>query len=480
MLRFVTESPGRGGRITRREWLRIGGFGAACSLWPRPDVPLWGRQDSKSPPIPGFGRARSVIVVFASGGQSQFETWDPKPHAPREVRGEFAAIPTSVPGTFICEHMPRLAQLAHRYCIVRSMSHADLDHGSAVYLSLTGRYHRRLSSNPDPAADDEPCHGAILTRIRPTRRFVATAVHVNGPAQVPEKIAPGQFAGFLGTEYEPMQVGDVSSGPVALPGLTPLEALPPVRLDARKTLLETLESYRRELHRSRPMTTMSQLYQRAFAMLEDPTTRHAFDLSAEPASLRQRYGRNRSGQACLLARRLVQAGVPFITVIFNHTNRGQDRDPKQADLYGWDTHNDIFLAMREYLLPRFDQAFSALLEDLHERGLLDETLVVAMGEFGRAPLVALEPRFAGASPGRKHWAAVYSIVFAGAGVRGGTVVGRSDRRGAYPASEKYGPWDVQATMFSALGIDPAMRYSDATGRSIPVSNGRPINALYEG
>jgi uncharacterized protein (DUF1501 family) len=172
--------------------------------------------------------------------------------------------------------------------------------------------------------------------------------------------------------------------------------------------------------------------------------------------------------------------VPWITVIWSHSNRGQDTAPNDTDQYGWDTHNDIFEALRVRLLPRFDQGFSALLEDLDARGLLDETLVVCMGEFGRAPLVALEKNFAGASPGRKHWASVYSAVFAGAGVSGGAVYGQSDKIAAHPVSDRVGPWDVAATMFSALGIDPATHYTDSLDRPFPITIGRPIEGLYRG
>jgi hypothetical protein len=201
-------------------------------------------------------------------------------------------------------------------------------------------------------------------------------------------------------------------------------------------------------------------------------------LNAEPASIRDRYGRNRTGQACLLARRLVEAGVPLITVMFNHGIRGQDKAPELTDSYGWDTHNDIFEALRVHLLPRFDWSFSALLEDLEQRGLLQETLVLCMGEFGRAPRVAIEPKFTGASPGRKHWASVYSIVCAGAGVSRGAIVGASDKQAAYPKSPPVYPWDVAATLFSALGIDPGGHYEDSHNRPYPICIGSPITGLY--
>jgi uncharacterized protein (DUF1501 family) len=177
---------------------------------------------------------------------------------------------------------------------------------------------------------------------------------------------------------------------------------------------------------------------------------------------------------------LVEAEVPWITVMFNHSNRGQDQEPSNTDVYGWDTHNDIFDALRTHLLPRFDASFATLLEELDERGLLDQTLVVCMGEFGRAPLVALEPRFAGSTPGRKHWSSVYSIVVAGAGVSRGAVIGKSDRLGAEPLTDRIGPWDVAATMFWSLGIDPTAHYTDTLQRPFAIAQGRPLTELWQG
>jgi hypothetical protein len=374
--------------------------------------------------------------------------------------------------------MPRLAQLADRYAILRTMSHEDLDHGSAFYLSMTGSYHKRRSSNPPPDPMDLPSYGSVLERLRPNQRFLQTSIHVNAPAITPTSPGPGQFGGLLGRDYDPMVVGNVIAEPIVIPGLVPQEALPEVRLETRKNLLKSLESADTEPGRSKKLGEMNALYAQAFDMLATPRARRAFDLSAEPEKVRERYGRNRSGQALLLARRLVEAGVPLITVYQTNSNRGQDQTPDETDAYGWDTHNDIFYALREHLLPRFDLGLSALLIDLEERGLLDETLVVCMGEFGRAPRVAFEANFKGASPGRKHWAACYSVMFAGAGVKRGAVVGTSDSSAAYPKSEKFGPWDLTATIFSALGLDPTGHFTDALGRSFPISTGRPIEALY--
>jgi hypothetical protein len=425
---------------------------------------------------PGFGRAKSVLVVIASGGQSQLETWDPRPEAPSQVRGEFGAIQTAVPGTLVCEHLPRLARLADRYAIVKSMSHEDLDHGSALYLALTGYYHSRRSSNPPPREADHPFYGCVLEQQRRASSFLRSSVLINGPALVPWEPGPGQYAGLLGRQYDSLMIGDVTTDQPAIPGLDELQGVDPSRQSMRKQLLAELQPT--ASIESRSMADMNTLYEQAFGMLDRPAARRALDLNSESPRTRDRYGRHRPGQSCLLGRRLVEAGVPLVTVIWNHSNRGQDRDPDDLEQHGWDTHNDIFDVMGRSLLPRFDQSFSALLEDLDQRGLLESTLVIGMGEFGRAPLVALERNFSGATPGRKHWAAAYSIVLAGAGVRGGSTVGATDRHAAYPISAKYGPWDVTATIFHALGIDPGGHFYDSANRPYLISTGQPISMLY--
>ena len=466
--------------MQRRNWLRsFGGAGLALlgeilrqrSALGRDRVVPADRRHTR-----GFGRAKSVLVVVASGGQSQLETWDPRPDAPSQVRGAFGSIQTSVPGTLLCEHLPRLARLADRYAIVKSMSHEDLDHGSALYLALTGAYHARRSSNPAPQETDHPFYGCVLEQQRPAKTFLRSSVLINGPALVPWEPGPGQYAGLLGRQYDSLMIGDVATERPAVPGLEQLEALPAGRQTLRQRLLSELQPATPFAHQS--MADMSTLYEQAFGMLDRPAARQALDLTAEPAVVRDRYGRHRPGQACLLARRLVEAQVPLVTVIWNHSNRGQDKYPDDLEEHGWDTHNDIFDVMGRSLLPRFDQSFSALLEDLDQRGLLETTLVICMGEFGRAPLVALERNFAGATPGRKHWAAAYSIVLAGAGVQGGKSVGAADRHAAYPMTTKYGPWDVTATIFHALGIDPGGHFHDSTNRPYLISTGQPIYALY--
>lgn len=477
MIRFLNPQGRDAEGVSRREWLRLGGLaGLGLAAGPtaaraRPTARRGG---------PGFGRAKSVILVYANGGQSQLEMWDPKPDAPLEIRGEFRAIATAVPGTFVGEHTPRLARLADRYTIVRSVSHDDLDHGSATYQALTGRAHRQKSSNPPPRPTDFPTLGAVLKRVRPASRFPYTAVHLNGPCLEPVYVGPGQDGGLLGREYEPLVLGDVTEGSSAIPSLDLPPDLPAVRLGSRRSLLESIDDSRQAWQGDRTLTEMSYLYRQAYELLGSRGLREAFDLSAEPADLRDRYGRYRSGQACLLARRLVEAGVPLITVFFNQSNRGQDYTPDVTDAYGWDTHNDIFEALRTRLLPRFDQSFATLLEDLDRRGLFEDTLVVCMGEFGRAPRLTLEPKLAGQSPGRKHWANVYSVVLAGAGVSRGAVFGESDRIAGHPRTDRVGPADVVATILAALGVDPSLEYTDPLDRPFPLTVGRPITGLYRG
>jgi uncharacterized protein (DUF1501 family) len=467
----------RGGRCSRRAWLRLStlaGLGLATSGFAAE------RSNTSAATGRGFGRAKSVLLVFANGGQSQIDTWDPKPNAPLDVRGAFQPIATAVPGIQFCEHMPQIARVADRLTLVRSMSHEDLDHGSAAYLALTGFYHVQRSGNPDPSPNDLPTYGAILRRLRPDSRFVCDAIHVNGPAILPRDPGPGQNGGFLGRAFEPLVVGDPTAATGAIPGLASQADLPTVRLDQRLSLKQSLDQAAQRFERDQRALDLNRLYGQAYDVLASPSAREAFNLEAEPPQIRDRYGRHRSGQALLLGRRLVEAGVPYINVIWNHSNRGQDDQPDDTDLYGWDTHNDIFDALQNRLLPRFDQSFSALIEDLDQRGLLDQTLVVCMGEFGRAPRVALEAKFKGATPGRKHWATVYSIALAGAGVQRGAIVGASDRLGGEPVTERYGPWDVAATMFHALGLDPHGHYTDLQDRPYAIAQGKPIEALYRG
>src|SRR5262245_39553120 len=239
MLRFLCDERRRDGSLTRREWLRVGGLAGLGALAAGGSARLAAREP---PPLtPGCGAAGSVLLPFTGGGVSQLDTWDPKPDAPAEIRGEFRSLQTPVPGTRVCEHLPLLARLADRYALIRSMSHDDVDHGSACYLALTGQFHARKSSNPPPTPGDFPTYGAIVRRVRPTALFPYTAVHVNGPLLTPREAGPGQFGGLLGRAHEPLVIGNVSEQD-ALPGLEPRPDVPAIRLDARRSLLQTIDA----------------------------------------------------------------------------------------------------------------------------------------------------------------------------------------------------------------------------------------------
>jgi len=311
----------------------------------------------------------------------------------------------------------------------------------------------------------------LLHRVRPDRRFPHSAFHVNGPLLAPREPGPGQYGGVLGRGYDPLDLGNVTEGTALLPTLAPRADLPATRLSDRRNLLNGLDS-------SRFPAAAAPNASQAYELMNSRHVRDAFDLSHEPARVRERYGRFRAGQACLMGRRLVEAGVPWVTVFCNHNIRGQDFHYGEPDHYGWDTHNDIFEDMKDPLLPRFDQAYSALLEDLHERGLLKETLVVCMGEFGRAPLVAIEQTAGRGSPGRKHWAACYSVLLAGAGIAAGAVYGKSDRRAAYVRDEPVSPGDLAATMFHTLGIPANTHFHDLTNRPSRIVSGNPVVKLF--
>lgn len=372
-----------------------------------------------------------------------------------------------------------MAKLLDRCALIRTMSHEDLDHGSAVYLTLTGFYHRRRSGNPPPTPIDRPTLGALYENMRHRSDFVRSSIHLNGPILVPTEPSPGQNAGFLGPAAEPLQIGDVTAAPVAVPGLESFADLPEIRLSSRQSLLSGLDLFLRD-GETRQLAEQSGAYRQAFDLLHRPECRKAFELESEPDSVREQYGRHRTGQACLLARRLVEAGAPWITLFWNHSVRGQDEAPNETDLYGWDTHNDIFYALKNHLLPRFDQSFSTLLTDLADRGLLDTTLVVCTGNsVGRRwwPWNRTLPVLRrAANTGRA--AIRYSP--RGPEFAPGLVVGRSDRRAAYPESRGYGPWDLAATMFSAAGISPELTLHDGLQRPFPLCEGHPILDLYTG
>jgi hypothetical protein len=382
------------------------------------------------------------------------DTFDLKPDAPAEVRGEFPPTATSVPGTQISSLLPALAERAHRYAIIRTVSdeYTGGAHGQSVYLALTGHKNPRVNGDDiRPAADDYPCVGSAVARLRGAGNALPGHVWL---LDMHRRTFAGEGGGFLGQAHDPFRIlQDPNRPDFRIQGLAPAQDVSLERLGGRRGLLDRL---RREGDAALGAKPLDAYQERAFNMILAPRTQAAFDLKAEPAAVRDAYGRHKFGQGVLLARRLVERGVPLVTVYWN----GEEVPG------GWDLH----YKNRERLPPLagpLDRAFSALLDDLAARGLLDETLVVWMGEFGRAPLIEREG-------GRGHWGRCYSVVLAGAGVNAGMVHGRSDRRAAYPLDGAVSPQDVVTTIYHCLGIAADAELTDALGRPYRLCQGEVI------
>jgi hypothetical protein len=448
--------------ITRREWLRIGGLGAFGLSLP---ALLGSRAAASGPADSSFGKAKSCIVMFHLGGPPQHETWDPKPDAPAGIRGDLKPIATNVPGIQVGELMPRVARHMDKLCILRALSTDDNAHSSSGYWMLTGVPHQPTNSeNAKPGApNDWPCLAALVQHLRPSRGGLPAAI------TLPEHIWntgmlswPGQDAGFLGRAADPWLIHcDPSSPSFQIPGISLGPEVPSVRLHSRLSLLDQVNRHLDGMDRSGALARYNTRSQQAFDLLRAGKARRAFDIDKEPPGVRDRYGRNRWGQSVLLARRLVEAGVSLVQV--NWTRMPGDTDDSPA----WDTHNRNAVRLKNNLMPPMDLAFSALLEDLEGRGLLGETLIVWMGEFGRSPKI-------NGGGGRDHWGHVFSAALAGGGIRGGQVLGASDKIGGHPRAGRVQPQDLTATVFHSLGYSPHTEMRDALGRPIPISRGEVI------
>lgn len=451
--------------VGRREFLRAG----ALSLFGLglPEL-LQAREAAGA----RSGRARACIVLFMWGGPAQQDTWDPKPEAPEEYRGEFRPIATTVPGLRICEHLPQLAHRAHQLAVIRSMTHDDVDHTSATHWMLTGKKNPRKQ-----LADDWPNVGSVLSHLGrgrgPLPPYVSMMPVVPDGAPRFVEQSHGQGAGWLGPLHNPMRIdADASRPDYRVADFTLRADLSPLRAGGRQELLRSLDRQVRSLEAQAELRAMERHYERAFSLLASPEVARAFDISQEPLRLRQRYGMNIHGQSVLQARRLVEAGVPVVTVFW--PNDGITN----VSVY-WDTHSRNFIDLRTRLCPVTDQAFSALLDDLQARGLLDDTLVVWTGEMGRTPRVGQGvPGGAGAGrDGRDHWFKVFSSVLAGGGIRGGVVHGSSDRFASEPNTHPTSPADLAATIYHCLGVDPRTEIRDRLDRPLTLCDGNPIPAL---
>lgn len=450
--------------LTRREILSVGGLGALGLGLPQ----LLAARETEPGAKPRQPTAKSCILLFLMGGPPQHSTWDPKPDAPAEVRGEFKPTDTIVPGICISELMPRTALVADRFSIVRSMSSNDNAHSSSGYYMLTGQPHAPMNfenANPGPP-NDYPSIGAVVRKMERGATGLPPAVTL--PHRIfntDGSVWPGQDAGFLGRATDPWLLNCKPADPDFRVNEFSLNVdVSSQRLLERQSLLGRVNQKLDETERSGRPRYYEKLTEQAFGLLGSARSRQAFRLDSEPDGVRERYGRSQFGQSVLLGRRLIEAGVKLVQV---NWYRGPE-EPSDAPC--WDSHAREAQRLRTVLGPPMDQALSALVEDLAARGMLDETLVVCMAEFGRTP--KFNP-----VAGRDHWGHVYSVALAGGGIRGGCVHGASDPIGAYPKESRVQPQDLTATIFHCLGYDPEAQMHDTLGRPLPLSRGEVIRAI---
>ena len=434
---------------SRRDLLKIGGLGLLGSALPA-------RAEGK-PSL--FGHAKAFILIDLYGGPAHQDIWDMKPDAPAEIRGEFRPIETNVSGLRVSEHIPRLAKIADRYTLVRSMTHTDNEHATGGYTTLTMVKHPRPGTILPPSPDDFPPVGSIISKFRPPAKPVPGFVTIGGTMYSAGGDVPGQTGGMAGQKFDPFDIkGDPNDPHFKVQDVSLADGLDPLRLDRRHSLLEQVEQRTSLLENSLSARGLADLQSRAFQMLGVSEIRRAFDIRAEPDKVRDMYGRHKFGQSALLARRLVEGGVPVGAVYWE---RGQV----------WDTHGNNFNDLKDHLLPPMDQGVTALITDLEARGLLEHTIVLVTGEFGRTPKI-------NAGAGRDHWPGVYTAMLAGGGIKRGYVHGASDEQAAFPARDEVYPWDLAATIYHLMGVDPYhSEIRDRQDRPIAICQGQIVEDI---
>ena len=421
--------------------------------------------------------AKSTILFFLCGGASHIDMWDLKPEAPLEYRGEFRPIRTSAPEIQICEHLPLVAKQAQHFSLVHGVTdygRATGDHHAGYYYNLTGhapdQTFRQQGNDRRPLSTDWPHMGCVVGSRRPPHPKLPSVITLpHKPSKAPYT-RPGQFAGRIGLEHDPFFLNGRLEEPLnfSAPTLTMDANLGRGRLDGRRELLDALNSARSDLDHEATVRNYVKQQEKAFALLSSSGTAGAFDIASEPPALRERYGKTINGTSLLMARRLVEAGVPFVTVFWKENEALAERCKSAG---GWDTHGNNFNCLKDYLLPEFDQGFSALLEDLAQRGLLQDTLVMVTSEMGRKPKVG-DIRSGGTTgAGRDHWTSCMSVLLAGGGIRGGQTYGKTDAHAEYPVEHPVGPEDITRTVYHGMGIENL----EATDLQ-----GRPYNLLEDG
>ncbi|HTU20986.1 MAG TPA: DUF1501 domain-containing protein [Gemmataceae bacterium] len=442
--------------ISRRELLQVGYTGLLGISLPS----LLAQQAQSAGAHKATRKRKSVILVFLTGAPSHLDTFDLKPDAPPELRGEFKHIAAKTPGLLVSEHLPRLAARSDKYAVVRSMAHRENNHLVATHHVLTGYQQPGAFFDKVASRDDWPCYSSGLNYLRPREDGIPSGVNLPTFLMEGPLTWPGQHAGFLGPKYDPWQITrDPNAAEFHVDSVRLAPGLEIERLRDRRALLEEVDRQRKQFDALAECRRLADQQELAFSILTSGKLARAFELEHEPASVRDRYGRHSFGQSLLLARRLVQAGVPVV-----QANMGR--------VQNWDNHSNIFPTLKKRLLPPLDQAVAALLDDLDATGLLDETLVLMVGEFGRTPKIN--------NAGRDHWAPCFFALFAGAGVRGGQIIGKSDKIGAYPATTPYSPDDLGATVYHVLGVDPASEVRDRQNRPVQLNRGEVMEALFTG
>jgi len=466
---------------SRRTFLVASGLGLAGSSFGMPRA--FGQDAESEPKISsatrGGGSAKSTILFFLCGGASQIDTWDMKPNAPLEYRGPFSPIATSAPGVTLCEHLPLLSRQAHHLAVVNSIGGTvnTNDHHAGYYYNLTGHVPDQTfltrGNDRTPYPDDWPYMGTVVAAKREPHAFLPNAISLpHSPSRKPYT-RPGQFAARLGVEFDPLYLNGTRENPLTFtaPSLQLQKGINETRLAGRRDLLSSIDAARRNFDSAAKVQTWDRQTERALSLLGSSKTSAAFDVSNEPESVRRRYGQTVNGMSLLLARRLVEAGVPFITVFWmgHGVNSPIAKTCKSAG--SWDTHGNNFGCLKNVLLPEFDQGFAALIGDLSDRGMLGETLLLMTTEMGRKPKIG-DPRSGGVSgAGRDHWTHSLTDLLAGGGIRGGQTYGSSDRLGEYPADNPLTPGDITKSVYHAMGITDLQ----ATDRQ-----GRPYDLLADG
>ncbi|MEO2045584.1 MAG: DUF1501 domain-containing protein [Pirellulales bacterium] len=438
--------------ISRRDFVRVGTamtLGTSLSL----DQLLECEARAAEAQGGASGDSKSCIFIFFVGGASSIDMWDMKVNASSEIRGPFHEISTNVPGTRICEHLPKLAKMMDKFALVRSLSHTDGTHGSADHWMMTGyKPGPGFVSSDNMINNQRPCHGSVVARQLGPRGAVPPYI------ALPSMPKSGGSA-YLGATAAPFLIDTDPSAPdFAVRDLQLAMNVDSARLEDRRGLIRQLDRYQKsvELEANHHAGAINTYYEKAFELITSPQAKQAFDITKEDPKVRDAYGRHSLGQSCLMARRLVEAGARFVTV--EHGN--------------WDTHAQNFISLETNLLPQVDTAITALVNDLDDRGMLDNTLVIPTSEFGRTPTINKDA-------GRDHWPNVMTVPFAGGGVVGGRVIGASDARAEAPATEPFTPEDMAATIYKTLGVDYSQTYYDPLGRPLPIlDSGRPIRELF--